>query len=188
MSSWVDRKEHYESVAKGVDRSVKLVTKDGWFWRVLGSVLQFVTFSKFPKEDFLEKFATTIGPVQAYPRGWSHILESTIVHESRHTRQFRAFGLFIHPWVGLLPMAIAYLLLPIPMGLAWFRMLLERDAEMSALRYLRRQGQSDVVLFMRSGAFADKVSGPAYGYAWPKEWTRRSFRKATKRLIKEARK
>lgn len=187
--SWTGDKERYEKIARSIDPAVRLTTKDGWFWHALGSVLQVVTFGKFSKVDFLERFATTIGPIQAYPSGWADIPAKLIAHESRHTRQSRWFGLWIHPWIGVLPMVVAYLLLPLPVGLAWCRMRLELDAEIAAIRHEKEVGRTPFqVFFMWIGNFANSVSGAAYAWAWPKGWTKRKFRNAVSDLINKGRK
>src|SRR5205823_1232628 len=79
---------------------------------------------------YLDAYATTIGRTIWLPRNWAARPPAeraeTLLHELVHVRQFRRFG--------LVPMAVAYLLLPLPMGLSWCRMRLEREAYEETVR------------------------------------------------------
>lgn len=181
--SWVDDKERYEQIAKTIDPAVRLTTKDGWFWKAIAWILFVVTFGQFKRERFLEDFATTIGPIQAYPRSYPRLYEGTVVHESRHVRQFRWFGLGLHPWVGLPLMALSYLLLPLPLGLAYLRYALELDADRAKWKWMLERGEDPQSVLDRAESFAETVSGSAYGWAWPRPWALRGFRKAAEKTI-----
>ena len=184
--SWVDKKEEYEKIIHSIDKSIILTTKDHWFWKVISWVLFIITFGKFSREMFLKRFATTIGPIQAYPKEYPYLSKAILVHESRHTRQARWFGLGIHPWVGLPFMMIAYLFLIFPIGLAPFRYLLELDADKASWKYLLKNKIVDEdYILKRAKAFAEKVSGAPYAWAWPKKYVRNGFMKAAKKVISE---
>src|SRR5262249_50331975 len=83
---------------------------------------------------------------------------ATLEHEYVHVRQFRRYG--------LVPMAIAYLLLPLPFGLAWFRMRLEREAYGTTLRVHHRIGRRVAVERLRTHVIRQFTSG-SYGWMWP---------------------
>jgi hypothetical protein len=184
--SWVDDKARLEALARCYDSSARLTTKDSWFWRAIGTVLPVLTVGGLSKRDFLQHYATTIGPLQAYPRDYSvSTVESLLVHEARHTYQARWFGLGLHPWLGLPAMAIAYLLLPLPLGLAYFRYRLELDADIADWRHRLSRGEHPESIRYRAREFAERVSSGNYGYAWPARWTMRSFIKAAERVIAE---
>lgn len=185
MSSWVDDKERYEQMARAIDPAIRLTTKDGWFWKVIAWILFIITFGQFKRERFLEDFATTIGPIQAYPRSYSSIYEGTLVHEGRHTKQARWFGLGIHPWVGLPFMAIAYLLLPIPAGLAYLRYRLELDADRAKWKWMMESGYSADQVLDRAQRFAETVSSSAYAWAWPKPWAVKGFLREANKVVSE---
>jgi len=129
-------------------------------------------------------FATTIGPVQAYPESWNAAtVGRALIHEGRHTQQARAFGLFIHPWIGLPPMAVAYLLLPLPVGLAIFRVWLELDADRHRWRALLAEGIDPDYVRERAASFAETVSSAAYAWSLPAAWTRKWFLEEAEKAI-----
>lgn len=165
--SWTIRKFEYERIARKIDPAVKLTTKDKWPWKVMAAVVQVVTFGGISYRRFLEDYATTIGPIQAYPRKWRKLSTRLLVHEARHTRQFRWMGLFIHPWVGVLPMALLYVFLPLPLGFAWFRWWFEIDAEKTAYRWALANGYTPQQIRERAVWFGSKVCGSNYGWSWP---------------------
>lgn len=185
--SWVDRKDELETKARQIDPAVHLTTKDGWFWKALAAILLVLSFGTFKRERFLERFATTIGPLQAYPREWSAAqVAHVLIHESRHTRQFRVCGFFIHPWVGVPLMALIYGLLPLPAGLAVFRAWLELDADRYRWRVLLEQGKTPPDwIRRRAESFAMTVSGPSYIWSLPRPWLEKWFRRAAEKVIAE---
>jgi len=184
--SWVDNKDHYDQITRSIDPAIRLTTKDGWIWKTIAWILFIVTFGKFKREEFLTHYATTLGPMQAYPVEWPSLNEGMLVHEGRHTKQARWFGLGIHPWAGLPFMAVAYVLLFFPIGLALFRYLLELDADKAKWRYMLETGQGDEDYIRRRAMdFAEKVSGAPYGWSWPRKWVVSGFMAAAEKIITE---
>lgn len=179
--SWVPDRPYYQRLASSEDGAARVVVKEGWFWHLLGYLLHGVTFGAMSHRTFMERYATTVGPLQAYPRGWPRLRDSMIVHESRHTKQARWHGLWTHPWVGLPLFAISYLLLPLPAGLAWLRYKFELDADRAGFSYAVRNrqdhGRSLQALLKRAHQRADQLSGPQYGWAWPRRWARSGYEK-----------
>ena len=96
----------------------------------------------------------------------------------------RLAGLGIHPWVGLLPYGIAYLLLFFPIGLAWFRYRLELRADTKRWTYELDKGQRNPTN-VRAAAVrrGKKLKGGAYGYAWP--WAVKGYVRRAEAVIKE---
>lgn len=131
---------------------------------------------------FLEDFATTLGPIQAYPAGWSRqeVLEIG-QHESRHTTQARWLGLG-SPWLGILPMALAYIL-PFPIGFAWCRYRLELDAEVHLWTYLLRQGMPEENIRQRATSSAKMISSSSYGWAMPQFWALSGYDKKVEEVL-----
>jgi hypothetical protein len=121
--------------------------------------------------DYLDGYHTTIGQTVYVTAGWDdrdpEDRWQVLRHERVHLRQFRRYT----P-VG---MALAYLLLPLPVGLAWCRARMEMTAYAESIRAAAEVHGRDHVA---SGRFRDGVvaqfTGPAYGFMWP-------FRKAIER-------
>lgn len=98
---------------------------------------------------------TTIYAPQSvcYPEGHP----STLEHELVHVRQ----------WLDLGPLLwLAYIVgFPLPLGLAWLRYCIEREAYAWEIRH---HGASPE-------RCADAVSSSLYGWAWPRAWALKYF-------------
>jgi hypothetical protein len=119
----------------------KLVIKKGLFWNLLHYLVMIVTFGG--NRRFKYDYLTTLGNRIAVPmEDWERILNSpyaphikgVIEHELVHVRQFRKYG-FGNVWLGMVTMGFCYLLLPLPVGFAWCRWKLEREAYLVSLQY-----------------------------------------------------
>ena len=85
---WVQDKDYLSWKARKIDPAAKLTTKNGKFWHFLAWLLSVLGIMS--EKSFLEGFATTIGPIQAYPESWPYyVVDQLLVHESRHTKQAR---------------------------------------------------------------------------------------------------
>lgn len=164
--SWIDRKSEYEAIARKIDPSAKLVTKDAWPWKVLAVLVTAVTFGGMTYRRFLDDYATTIGPIQGYPRQWPILSARIIVHEARHTQQARWCGLWIHPWVGLPLFGLLYIAVFLPIGFAFFRWRFEIDAELASYRYQLRHKTPPSEIRARAKRFGPVVCGGDYGWSW----------------------
>lgn len=187
-NSWVYQRTRLTALAHTIDKSVRLYTKDNWFCKALAAILMVITFGGMKYRVFLEDFATTIGPLQFFPVAWdTERVERVVIHESRHTRQARWFGLWIHPWVGLPLFAVFYLLLFLPIGLAFFRALFERDAMRFELRWHYLNGKMNKPqVCMRATSFGNTVCSGSYGWALPKSWGVPWFEKVPDQIFKAA--
>lgn len=66
--------------------------------------------------------------------------------------------------VGIVPVGVAYLLLPLPIGLAWCRYALERSAYAHQAEALIAVGWDRAKLIDRA---VEQLATGAYGWAWP---------------------
>jgi len=192
--SWTDDKPALAASLRRIDPAVILTTKDSWFWRALAWVICIFV----DREAFLTKYATTIGPVQAYPKEWRTATVLSIgFHEARHTRQARVCGWFVPvlgwipplaPWVGLPVMFLLWCLFPIPILLAWGRYRLELDAD--AYRWKCELEMENGVpvdrLVQRADSFAETVSSKSYGWAVPRRWALWGFRRKLRKVLEKA--
>jgi hypothetical protein len=151
----VDLSKRYHDLAG----ELHIVQKDEcWHQRAIHHLLRMVTFGA--QRRYLQDYVTTIGRTIYVPADWEHRplgdRYATLRHEVVHLRQFRRYG--------LVPMALAYLLLPLPLGLAWCRMRLEREAYEETIRVHHQLGTLDENL--RRHILSQFTSG-AYGWMWP---------------------
>lgn len=177
---------------KEIDEKVKaagarlVYKKDSWFWRALHYVVLVVTFGGNRK--FRTSYITTIGPVIAFPDSWppdgaalSYSQETVILHELVHVAQFKRWGLG-SAWVGILPMFCLYVLLPLPLGFAWGRWVLEREAYLQNLQRAEKWGQKSVDYEIER--IVDKMTGGHYGYTLaPFEFVKNYIRKWAKNKV-----
>ncbi len=185
-----------------------LTTKDSWFWTaawigllVLVTVLSLGIgtrsfLKKLSLKTYLENVATTLGPVQSYPREYVALMKRLIVHDARHTWQCIVLSLIVpilgwiphrrfRACIGLLPFGIVYGLLPFPIFLCYGRYKLELDAEKSSWRWMLRNGYSVEKVRVRAEDSAKKVSGAKYLWSWPASLVRRGFRIEVKKVIRK---
>jgi hypothetical protein len=199
--SWVRERYKYQKLAEAAEPVAVVTTKDHWGWTalyVLGCALTLgVLALGISRETFLEKFATTFITRQGYPRAWPSLSNRVVVHESRHTTQSTWFGWLFAPvawanrrlraWLGVPGFALAYFVLPLPIGLAAGRFYLELDADKAAWRRGLREGWLTPDEVLRHAARrAETMSGGAYVWAWPRPWARGSYRRAADRIVAEA--
>jgi hypothetical protein len=144
-------------------RPIQVVKKSTyWHQRAAGTALFCVTFGG--QKTYLTHYVTTLGHTIYVPDDfdeWSPARALEILrHEAVHVAQFERYG-----WVG---MVILYGILPLPMGLAWFRARLEWEAYEETLRAV---AEIEGMAAARSQALHDEIvrrfTGPDYGWMWP---------------------
>jgi hypothetical protein len=124
--------------------------------------LMVVTFGGM--RTYLGSYQTTIGMTVYVTSDWDDrhcdARYVTMRHELVHLRQFRRYG--------LIGMALLYLLVPLPLGLAYFRARFEMEAYAESIRAAAAIYGLDHV---RAGCFREHVVsqfvGPSYGWMWP---------------------
>ncbi len=126
--------------------------------RTCGVLLRLVGNPRFQTEYF-----TTIGRTIYYPTtvqdplAYADVME----HELVHVQQWRRYGPLF---------SVSYLLLPVPVLLAWCRWRWEREAY---LIQLRAANDAEATI-----AWAVDRIWRDYAFPWPKPWMRRWFRRA----------
>jgi len=148
---------------------VELHTKDRkWttLWKFIHGFLRLVSGGKL--DTFYDGYITTVGNKIFFYAGWERHRVSPIdyvilCHELKHVEQFDKYT------TGL--MALLYLLFPLPIGLAYFRYLFERDAYLESYR-----ASLEVNLVPNVSHYIDALTGSAYLWAWPfRKYVRRWF-------------
>jgi hypothetical protein len=130
--------------------------------RSIHVVLALLTFGG--QRRYLHDYVTTLGARVYVPPRWDQRSPAdrvgTMRHERVHLRQFRRYG--------LLPMGLLYLLIPLPFGLAYFRMRFEREAYEESIRAAWELQGPDCVLHPSYRRHMVRIfTGPAYGWMWP---------------------
>jgi hypothetical protein len=114
--------------------------------------------------SYLDSFQTTIGRTVYVTPAWDTLDPDeryvTLRHEAIHIQQFRTFSV---PGMFLL-----YVLLPLPMGLAWFRAYFEKAAYAESIRAAAEVWGAE---FPRRADYRRHViaqfTGASYGWMWP---------------------
>ena len=140
---------------------VRLVDKSTvWHQRAIDRVLRVLSLGRMDR--YLTSYVTTIGRTIYVPGDWARMPEEARIeilrHELVHVAQFARYG--------LVPMALAYLLLPLPVGLAWCRMRLEREAYEETLRAAYERGGLVAADALRA-EITRRYTGPDYLWMWP---------------------
>lgn len=168
----VDPEERYRAYVAELERDyrMRIVKKpESRLHRAIHKALIVVTFGQM--REYLDGYQTTIGRTIYVTADWddrdANERYCTLRHEAVHLQQFRT-------WT-LPGMAILYLLLPLPIGLAYFRARFEMAAYAESIRasadvfgadYPRQDWYRDHVI--------EQFTGPSYGWMWP-------FRRALER-------
>jgi hypothetical protein len=116
------------------------------------------------QRSYLSSYQTTIGCTVYVTAGWDERPAAeryaTMRHERMHLRQFRRFTL-----VG---MALLYLLVPLPLGLAWFRARFEKEGYEESIRAdAEVHGRGHVEEPRYRDRIIEQFTSGAYGWMWP---------------------
>lgn len=187
---------HYDLERAASDMAgvqVRLVTRLAWPFRYLTTalygLLEALTWSRFDRQAHARSFAKTCGRTIKIPENFTlDQAWSVLPHEARHVWQIRRAGLGWIP-LGMVVFGLAYVLAPLPVGLAAFRAWAELDAEAASWRYRLRTAPDAqwatvaAAIEKRAVAFASTVSGSAYWWSLPASWTRRWYLRRARAII-----
>ena len=141
----------------------RIVRKDtSRFHRAIHYALVGVTLGRM--RSYLDSFQTTIGFTVYVTADWETTdLDQryvTLRHEAIHLRQFRKYT--------LPGMALLYVLLPVPLGLAWFRAYFEKQAYAESIRAAAEVWGPEHPRNIRFRShIVEQFVGPSYGWMWP---------------------
>jgi hypothetical protein len=141
----------------------RVVRKDqSAFHKAIHYALIGLTFGRM--RSYLDSFQTTIGNTVYVTSDWDDWSPDrryvTMRHEAVHLRQFRTYT--------LPGMAVLYVLLPLPMGLAWFRAYFEREAYAESIRAAAEVWGIDYAASESYRAhIVEQFTGASYGWMWP---------------------
>jgi hypothetical protein len=175
----VDSEARYQALLAEIERECpgfRVIRKDqSRFQRAIGVALKIVTFGA--QRRYLTDYQTTIGRTVYVTADWDETDADhrycTMRHERVHLRQFRRYTL-----VG---MAFLYLLVPLPLGLAWFRARFEKQAYAETIRACYEVfGEIHVRRPRFIAHIVEQFTSGSYGWMWP---FRRSMEAWVKRQI-----
>lgn len=141
----------------------RVVRKDqSAFHRAIHYALMGVTFGRM--RSYLDSFQTTIGKTVYVTADWDDWTPDeryvTMRHEAVHLRQFRKYTLPV--------MAVLYVLVPLPMGLAYFRARFEMEAYAETIRAAAEVYGLEYVRGSEHRAYVvDQFLSASYGWMWP---------------------
>jgi hypothetical protein len=159
----VDRYERLVAALHEELPGFRIVRKDqSRLHRAIHRVLVVVTLGQM--RDYLDSYQTTIGKTVYVTSDWDEWSADrryvTLRHEAVHLRQFRKWTLPV--------MALFYIFLPLPMGLAYCRARLEWEAYAETIRAAAEVWGPDVPRGASYRAhIIDQFMGPSYGWMWP---------------------
>lgn len=143
--------------------SFRVVRKDqSRFQRAIHYALVAITFGQM--RSYLDGYQTTIRYTVYTTDDWDECDPRdrivTMRHERIHLRQFRRYT-----FVG---MTLLYLLMPLPMGLAWFRARFEREAYEESLRAAAEiYGIDYIDDELHKDYIVGQFTSASYGWMWP---------------------
>lgn len=155
--------------------SFKIVFKDeSLMMKAINVFLMAVTLGRM--RAFMTGFITTVGETVYVPSDWDSLGEVSrcvvIRHERVHMRQSRRYGRVLF--------SLAYLLLPLPAGLAYFRARLEMEAYAESVRALVEMTGTGVAFSQAyQQGLVDHFTTAQYLYMWP-------FPKTVKKWVTKA--
>ena len=156
----------YDALVEALGRefpSFRIVRKDrSPLHRAIHHALAALTLGRM--RSYLGSYQTTIGSTVYVTADWDDRDpdERYVIlrHEAIHLRQFRRYT--------LPGMAILYVLLPLPLGLAWFRAYFEKEAYAESIRAAAEVWGCD---YPKSTPYREHIVeqfvGPSYGWMWP---------------------
>jgi hypothetical protein len=159
-------RERYEALLADIGREFpgfRIVRKDrSRLHRAIDIALRAITLGGM--KHYLDGYHTTLGQTVWVTPTWDgrdyDLRTVTLRHERVHMRQFRRWT-----WLG---MVLLYGLLPLPMGVAYFRARFEQEAYAESIRATAELFGMDRV---RDEGYRNDIlgqfTGPAYGWMWP---------------------
>ncbi len=158
--------QRYEALLEELSREFprfRLVRKpDSRTQRIIHYGLIGLTFGQM--RDYLDNYHTTVGQTVYVTGDWANRDPDsryiTLRHERVHMRQFRRFT--------LLGMAVLYLLVPLPIGLAYFRARFEKEAYAESMRAAcELHGRDHIEADRYRERILRQFCGPSYLWMWP---------------------
>lgn len=131
------------------------------FMKFIDSALRIITFGQM--KNFMTGFITTIGNKVYVPDTWQNAALTSkaeiIRHERVHMRQAKRHGRFLFSFL--------YLMIPLPLGVAYFRKKFEQEAYEESLRALYEYHGESVFTPRLKDFFISHFVSASYFWMWP---------------------
>lgn len=135
--------------------------QDSRFMKVIDLVLRVITLGKMT--TYMTDFITTMGTTVYVPDYWYSLPETSrmtvLRHERVHMRQAQRYGRLLF--------SLLYLLVPLPLGLAYFRMRFEREAYEESIAAMFEYHGIDVFNVNVCNNFIRHFVSAEYFWMWP---------------------
>lgn len=145
--------------------------------RLMSAIDTFLTVITFGQmKEFMKDFVTTLGTTVYVPDKWESwptpSKMAVLRHERVHMRQAQKYGRLLY--------SLMYLLLPLPVGLAYFRMKFEKEAYEESLRaYAEYYGVTSLKSTPVRDSMVRHFTTAEYFWMWP-------FRKSLEKWYDDA--
>jgi hypothetical protein len=170
--SWTLKRTEYERIVEEIEPASVLTTKDHWIFKVIATLIFWM-----PNKRWLEEFATTFFPIQAYPSQFPSLSTRLLVHECRHTTHCVwlgylvpilgwFFGRHVRAWCGAPFYIVLYAFTLFPIGIAVTRWLIEFDCDYTSWKWQVRTKYKVYRITPRAKEFGAKVCGWPYLISW----------------------
>jgi hypothetical protein len=136
--------------------------RDSKLHLAIDRVLRVLTFGA--QTRYLDSYQTTIRRTVYVTADWDRLTDAqryiTMRHEREHLRQFRRYTTPL--------MALLYILVPLPVGLAWFRAHFEKQGYAESIRASAEVHGLGQVLDPRYREYVvSQFTSGSYGWMWP---------------------
>lgn len=135
--------------------------KNSGLMKVIDIALKVITFGQM--KTFMTGFITTLGEKVYVNEGWDSLplanKAMVLRHERVHMRQARKYGRFLF--------SLLYLVVPFPVGFAYFRKKFEQEAYEESLRALYEYKGSKIFTSKLKTYFMSQFITANYFWMWP---------------------
>lgn len=161
-----ERARRYDELVASLARRARPVIlrrkADAWHQRAAATALRVLTLGG--QDRYLSTYVTTLGHTIYVPAGWDDWDPGdrycVLRHELVHVEQFERWSFPV--------MMILYGVLPLPLGLAWFRARFEMEAYRTSFdAHAEVWGLEDALGPTYRAQVTRRFTGPDYAWMWP---------------------
>lgn len=157
--------EDYDVVVKATKSEFSgfqiIPKKESFLMKTIDVILRVITVGQMTK--FMKDFTTTLGQRVYVPESWDSYSDfnklSTVRHERVHMRQARKYGRIVF--------SLLYLMIPFPVGFAYFRKKFEQEAYETSIRTAYQYFGEISLSEERREMIISQFTTSSYFWMWP---------------------